>query len=129
MVYYNIIDWPKRQVDAIKTIHGMRLIPKSSLNILSTDSVRIAVSNCKRNSIIQLVGYSPNLGLVRKFSEKKGYLLFDLCDLLRAKPGAQRQKIMFNMSLLLKLCIKYKVDYVFSYVTDDEIYVLSLIHI
>ncbi|MCD6279196.1 hypothetical protein J7J26_00275 [Candidatus Micrarchaeota archaeon] len=126
MRYYNIIDWDRNKISRVKTIYGFRLIPQSPLNIFMTDSVRVAVSHSKRNSIIQLLGYKPDPGLVHRIKEKKSYLLFNLTDILKAKSGSQRQRLMLNMSLLLKLCIKYKANYIFSYLTDDEMYVRSL---
>ncbi len=124
--YYSIVKWGEKEVKEKVRLDGLYLISQDVIPIFETDSPRIAVSHAKPGVVIYLTSYHPDLGLVRKLVEKKSYLLFNLTDLLTAPPGSKRQRLMFNMSKLLTLCIKYKVNYVFSYYTDDPYLMRSL---
>jgi len=116
MAYYNIVKKEPKKARA----HGFDLISFSSFDILTADDVHVAVAHAKKGRIIYLKAYKPDMGLIRKLKEKESCLLFDLADILIAKPGSERQKLMFSMSQSLKLCVKYGVPYIFSFVTDAD---------
>ena len=95
------------------------------LDIFETDKLRVAIAQCKKDKIIYLKTYEPDMGLIQKAKEKNSVLLVNLSDVINAE-GANRSSLINKLHLFLKLCIKYKVPFVFSFLASNEMEMRTL---
>jgi len=95
------------------------------LDIFETDKLRIAIAQCKKDKIIYLNTYEPDMGLIQKIREKKSILLVNLLDVINAE-GAVRSLLINKLRLFLELCVKYKVPFVFSFLASNEMEMRTL---
>ncbi|MFA5381788.1 MAG: hypothetical protein WC356_01385 [Candidatus Micrarchaeia archaeon] len=57
--------------------------------------------------------------IIQKLKEKKSILLINLLDIIN-KEGPNRSILINRIKLLLKLCIKYKIEFIFSFLALNE---------
>ncbi len=95
-------------------------------SIFKTDKTRIAAAQCKKNKIIYLETYEPSMEIIQKAKEKKSILFINLLDIIKAEKS-ERSILINKLKLFLKLCIKYNVKFIFSFLasTDAEMRTLK----
>ncbi|MCC7552739.1 hypothetical protein KO317_03695 [Candidatus Micrarchaeota archaeon] len=102
-----------------KKFDYVELFLYNSFSIFKTNNTRIAASNCKKNQIIYLETYDPSMEIIQKAKEKKSIFLINLLDIINEE-GSNRSKTINNIKLFLRLCIKYKVEFIMCFLASNE---------
>lgn len=88
-------------------------------SIFKTEDVKIASSQCKKDQIIYLKTYEPSMEIIQKAKEKQAIFLINLLDIINAE-NAGRSILINKLKLFLKLCIKYKIKFILSFLASNE---------
>ena len=88
-------------------------------SIFKTDNTRIASSQCKKDKIIYLTTYDPSMEIIQKVKEKQAVILINLLDIINAE-GANRSVLINKLRLFVKLCAKYKLNFIFSFLASND---------